>query len=69
SQVDAGEWEMDGVPWKLSRTPAHIRRPAPNFAEHNDYVFRDLLGLGDAELEALKAERVIGDEPNTSLNQ
>jgi crotonobetainyl-CoA:carnitine CoA-transferase CaiB-like acyl-CoA transferase len=69
SQVDAGEWEMDGVPWKLSRTPAHIRRPAPNFGEHNDYVFRELLGLGDSDLEALKAEGVIGDEPNTSLNQ
>ena len=69
SQVDAGEWEMDGVPWKLSRSPAHIRRPAPNFAEHNAYVFRELLRLDDAEIEGLKAEGVIGEEPNTSLNQ
>jgi crotonobetainyl-CoA:carnitine CoA-transferase CaiB-like acyl-CoA transferase len=69
SQVDAGEWEMDGVPWKLSRTPAHIRRPAPNFAEHNDYVFKELLGLDDRDLDELRDQGVIGAEPNTALNQ
>lgn len=69
SQADAGEWEMDGIPWKLSRTPAHIRTPAPNFAEHNGYVFRDLLGLDDTAMESLRAEGVIGDAPNTALNQ
>lgn len=69
SQVDAGEWEMDGVPWKLSRTPAHIRLPAPNFGEHNNYVLGDLLGLSEEEIAELHDEHVIGDAPNVALNQ
>lgn len=69
SQVEAGEWEMDGVPWKLSRTPAHIRLPAPNFGQHNSYVFGELLGLDEGEMESLRAGGVIGEEPNFSQNQ
>jgi len=44
---DAGTWEMEAPPWKLSRTPGHIRMPAPGFGEHNSYVLRDLLHLPD----------------------
>jgi crotonobetainyl-CoA:carnitine CoA-transferase CaiB-like acyl-CoA transferase len=59
----AGVWEMDGVPWHFSRTPAHVRLPPPAFAEHNDYVLSTLLGLDAAEVEALRASGVIGDAP------
>ena len=59
----AGTWEFDGMPYHYSLTPAHVRLPPPTFAQHNDYVFRDLLGLDDREVEELNALGVTGDAP------
>ena len=42
-----------------------VRRPAPRFAEHNSYVFRDLLRLSDEEIAQLEADEVIADTPVT----
>ncbi len=60
SHPDAGTWDVDGVPWRLSRSPAHIRLPAPRFGEHNDYVLRGLLGLSEEEVQELVAGGIIG---------
>ena len=46
-------------PWKLSATPAAIDRHAPLLGEHNDFVFRQLLGFSRKEIEELEAEQVI----------
>ena len=35
---------------------------APCYGEHNDYIFKDVLGISDAEMEALVEENVIGWE-------
>ena len=43
----------------LSRTPGRIRRPAPQLGEHNAYVFGELLGLSNDEIEGLVREKVI----------
>lgn len=44
----------------LSETPSSIRTPAPSqIGQHNDEVYRDILGLSDAELAALKAAQAI----------
>ena len=48
-----------GIPLKLSRTPGSIRRPAPLVGEHNAYVFRELLGLSDADVQRLAEAGVI----------
>jgi crotonobetainyl-CoA:carnitine CoA-transferase CaiB-like acyl-CoA transferase len=48
-----------GVPWKLTRTPAEISGPSPVKGGHNDYVFRELLGLSADELAALQEQRVV----------
>ena len=61
---DAGTWEVETPPWRLPRTPGHARLPAPGFAEHNRYVFRDLLGLDDKAIARLYAEGVTAGEPN-----
>ncbi|HVG98152.1 MAG TPA: CaiB/BaiF CoA-transferase family protein [Chloroflexota bacterium] len=44
---------------RLSRTPAVPPSPAPDPGEHNAAVYGDLLGLGAAELENLRAEGVV----------
>jgi crotonobetainyl-CoA:carnitine CoA-transferase CaiB-like acyl-CoA transferase len=44
---------LHGIPWRLSDTPGRISRPAPLLGEHNQYVFGELLGLPDAEIERL----------------
>ena len=61
---DAGAWDVETPPWNLTRTPGHARIPAPGFAEHNRYVFRDLLGLDEETIARLYADGVTADEPN-----
>jgi crotonobetainyl-CoA:carnitine CoA-transferase CaiB-like acyl-CoA transferase len=52
-----------GPPWKLSRTPAETTSPAPTrLGRDNDYVYRDLLGLTQAEISALDADGTISAE-------
>jgi crotonobetainyl-CoA:carnitine CoA-transferase CaiB-like acyl-CoA transferase len=64
AHAEASVWEMDGVPWRLSLTPAHVRLNAPCFGEHNDYVLRHLLGRSAEEVAGLEREGVTGGEPD-----
>lgn len=66
---DAGTWEMEAPPWKLSRTPGHIRLPAPGFGQHNSYVLRDLLGLPEDRIAELYAAGITADDPDESLHR
>ena len=43
----------------LSATPGEIRRPAPLLGEHNRYVYGELLGLSDDEIEGLVEQKII----------
>jgi crotonobetainyl-CoA:carnitine CoA-transferase CaiB-like acyl-CoA transferase len=67
--ADAGSWEMDGPAYGFARRPTSIRRNAPSFGEHNDYVLRELLGMSREEVEALRAEGIIAGEPNMAAHQ
>lgn len=60
---EAGVLPFAGFPWKLGRTPARVRRPAPRFAEHNDYVFGDLLGLTAQQVAQLEADEITARVP------
>ena len=60
---EAGKHIMPGISWKMSRTPGRIERPAPCFGEHNRYVFGELLGMSDEEIEGLTKEGVTAQEP------
>jgi crotonobetainyl-CoA:carnitine CoA-transferase CaiB-like acyl-CoA transferase len=44
---------------KLSRTPAFVHGRAPTLAEHNQYVYGELLGITDAEIAGLREREVI----------
>jgi crotonobetainyl-CoA:carnitine CoA-transferase CaiB-like acyl-CoA transferase len=52
--TEMGGSPMPGPPIKLSSTPASLRTPPARIGEHTDAVLREL-GLGDAEIAALRA--------------
>jgi formyl-CoA transferase len=54
-----GELAMQNVFPRLSETPGRVRHAGPELGEHNDDVYRGLLGLGDDELEGLRREGVL----------
>ncbi|MBM4444483.1 MAG: CoA transferase [Chloroflexi bacterium] len=54
-----GRTVSDGSPIGLSETPAVYRRAGPELGQDNDYVYRSLLGLPEAEIERLTAAGVI----------
>jgi crotonobetainyl-CoA:carnitine CoA-transferase CaiB-like acyl-CoA transferase len=54
-----GPSPYEGLEHRLSRTPGELRSPAPALGQHNDEVFRGMLGLDAAEIARLKEERVI----------
>jgi crotonobetainyl-CoA:carnitine CoA-transferase CaiB-like acyl-CoA transferase len=54
-----GDVRVDGMPMHLSETDWVIARGAPCLGEHNRFVFGELLGLSDAELERHVAAGVI----------
>ena len=55
---ELGPRRLVGPPWKMSECEVEARH-APLLGEHNDYVFRELLGMSDAELAKLQREGVV----------
>ena len=50
----AGTHEYVGPMWKFAETPVEFLQPPVTFGEHNDYVYREVLGLNDDEYQRLK---------------
>ncbi|PZO87709.1 MAG: CoA transferase [Micavibrio aeruginosavorus] len=48
-----------GSPFHLSDTPVSYRLPPPTLGQHTEEVLREILGLRDADLAALRAKAVI----------
>ena len=63
SHPEAGTHLYPGVSWKMARTPGTLRLPAPCFAEHNEYVLGQLLGMSAEEISRLAEEGITADEP------
>lgn len=62
SHREAGTHLYPGMLWKMPKTPMSIRRPPPCLGEHNDYVFRDVLGMSEDEVAELEKENIIGGD-------
>ncbi|MGI9667715.1 MAG: CaiB/BaiF CoA transferase family protein [Acidimicrobiia bacterium] len=56
---DFGPMKMQNVAPKLSATPGSIAWVGPSLGEHNEYVYGDLLGLTDAQVEELAGQGTI----------
>ncbi|MBI2917562.1 MAG: CoA transferase [Chloroflexi bacterium] len=52
-----------GVPWKMGQTPGAVRRPPPDFGEHNRWALAELLGLPEAEVSELERRGVTATVP------
>lgn len=63
----AGTHEYVGPLWKFGTTPVEFRQPPVCFGEHNDYVYRELLGLSEQEIGTLEAGGHIADEYDESV--
>ena len=58
-----GAYLHAGTPWRLSRSPSRVRRPAPALGQHSDQVLSTLLGVSEDELLSLLERGIIGDTP------
>jgi len=58
-----GTHPYPGSPIRLSKTPAHIRMPAPCLGEHNEYILENIVGLSKDEIQELVDEQIIGTRP------
>jgi crotonobetainyl-CoA:carnitine CoA-transferase CaiB-like acyl-CoA transferase len=56
-----GTYPFCGPSVSMRGTPLHIRRPAPKLGQDNEYLYREVLGVSDAEYDELVAEQHIGD--------
>ena len=57
--AEVGKRRHLGIPWKMSRTPCEIRRPAPLFGQDTDYVLEEVIGLNGDEIAALRTKEVL----------
>jgi crotonobetainyl-CoA:carnitine CoA-transferase CaiB-like acyl-CoA transferase len=54
-----GKETFYGIPWKLSETPGEVKESGPMLGQHNEYVFKEVLGLSSDEYERLVKEKII----------
>ncbi len=56
---EIGKMHYQRPPFLLTRTPPGPSRRDPLFAEHNEFFYRDLLGLTEAEYRGLVSDQII----------
>jgi crotonobetainyl-CoA:carnitine CoA-transferase CaiB-like acyl-CoA transferase len=67
TQPSSGTFEYVGPLWKLPETPVEFSQAPVMFGEHNAYVYREVLGLAEDEIEALRAAGHIATEYDPSV--
>jgi len=55
----AGTWPFPGPPFRMAETPWEVRRPAPLLGEHNEQIYREILGYSAQDLIRLRSMGVI----------
>jgi benzylsuccinate CoA-transferase BbsF subunit len=57
--VEVGRHPVQRSEFRLSRATAEHRWPAPNIGQHTVQVCREMLGMAEADIQALIAEDVL----------
>jgi len=68
TQEDCGTHLYPGMMWKMSKTPSKINQPPCMVGEHNEYIYKELLGVSDEEYAELEREGHIGMEYHPSIS-
>jgi crotonobetainyl-CoA:carnitine CoA-transferase CaiB-like acyl-CoA transferase len=63
----AGPFRFNTPFIRLSETPTGVRQPPVALGEHNDYVYRELLGVDDAEFDRLVAAGHIAQDFDATI--
>jgi crotonobetainyl-CoA:carnitine CoA-transferase CaiB-like acyl-CoA transferase len=56
---DGKSMDLPVLPWRFEGAPEPYVMAAPTLGQHNDYVFKDLLGLSEPDIASLVEERII----------
>jgi crotonobetainyl-CoA:carnitine CoA-transferase CaiB-like acyl-CoA transferase len=59
---DTGRYRYPGPPYRFQEAGLGVRQPPVLLGEHNEQIYRSLLGVGEDELTALTAGGHIGTE-------
>ncbi|MFH1484429.1 MAG: CoA transferase [Chloroflexota bacterium] len=54
-----GPETLYNLAWKLSDTPGGVKGPAHMLGQHNDYVFKELMGLPEEQVDDLVVRKVM----------
>ncbi|MDY6893152.1 MAG: CoA transferase, partial [Chloroflexota bacterium] len=57
---ECGTHLYPGLAWKMSKTPGSIRKPPVRVGEDNEYVYKKIMGVSEAEYEEMAKEQHIG---------
>jgi len=60
TQEDCGTHLYPGLSWKASKTPNQLRLPPCRLGEHNEYVYKQVIGVSDEEYAELEKAGHIG---------
>jgi crotonobetainyl-CoA:carnitine CoA-transferase CaiB-like acyl-CoA transferase len=64
---DVGTYEFLGPMWQFEETPVEYLQPPVTFGEHNEEVYRTILGYTDAEIEHFRANGHMATEFDSSV--
>jgi crotonobetainyl-CoA:carnitine CoA-transferase CaiB-like acyl-CoA transferase len=67
SRPGFGSYMCKGKGFSLSRTPMKTDGRAPDLGEHNRYVYGELLGMSDEEINKLEENGIIGTIPTPDV--
>ena len=62
THADTGTHMYPSLAWGMSKTPNQLRLPPVRLGEHNEYVYKQVIGVSDAEYQELEKEGHIGTD-------
>ena len=63
------KYRYPGLMFRMARTPNRLRTPPVRLGEHDREIYRDLLGYGEAEFQALQQRGLVGTRFPTDIWQ